>query len=182
MHTCTMCSTNYHTVVKYCKPLLLWYENLLGKVTSSYLLVADSIWQLNPLWRKSLSWHYSYMHKWSLSTTMICNTWRSMVYQIRVHAYIHHPDEQHTHGGVVWTRWAAFFLNLHKQSAHLVARDTISGHFSVWMGVHWSRVSVYAWLESVQVGSAQKINTANNGVVALIAEETSLFLVLDAYC
>ena len=50
------------------------------------------------------------------------------------------------------------------------------------MGVHWSRVSVYAWLESVQVGSAQKINTANNGVVALIAEETSLFLVLDAYC
>lgn len=29
--------------------------------------------------------------------------------------------------------------------------------------------------------SAQRINS-NNGVVTLIAEETSLFLVLDAYC
>ena len=53
------------------------------------------------------------------------------------------------------------------------------------MDVDWSRVSVCAWLESVQVGSvgAQKVNSnnSNNSTTAIIAEETSL-LCPDLVC
>ena len=53
--------------------------------------------------------------------------------------YIHHPDEQHTHGGVCrpyvghscLDQVSCFFPYI-AQSSHLsVARDTISGQFSV---------------------------------------------------
>ena len=110
IHTRTVSTTNYsiQRVAQWCKPSLLWFENVLDGNFPT-----DCVSVIVDFYPKSTNCIY----RWKLSTTMIFNIWRSIqllkLHQIRICAtYIYTV----LHGGycwysksMFWTRWDISF-------------------------------------------------------------------------